>query len=869
MAQNFPYTAEYQNLLIACLVEKSAEFEWIAPELRPNYFTGSQPTVVARCLIEYHKSYSRFPSWTVLRELSLRESAKVKDDNSDDSINEFLDEVKKLDTRDWEHVRDNVTGFLRERAYVVALQKAVKYLQDDKVPETGLSPLFDEASKVGQNLDDMGFIFHADVDRVVKMVTANTYGVQTGFPMLDKIWKNGWGPGWLIVPLAPPKRFKCQHPDTEILMKDGATKRICEIKVGDQVMGDDSTPRNVLSCGDGYGPLYRVEQANGDDYIVNEDHVLCLKRPGCTAFAEITAKDYLRQPKRFKQQWKGYKVGVEFRESPLPSDPYCKGRQLGSEAAKNIPFAYRVNSRRVRLKLLAGLIDESGIYASSCGFIFTSASEELCKDACWIARSLGFKASVKCGKKRCVVRIQGKISEIPVVLLHEAPWKDSDNAHDCTSIKVSRISDGKWFGIEVDGDHRYLHSDFTVTHNSATCINLATNMISPQIAGDVIYYACEISQELAMTRAMCNISGLSGDYMFETPEKFAADVKKKMEEAVAGNLLFKSFASKAASITDIRSHARAAVKQYGLNLKAIFIDYAETVKGDADKNEPEYRKSAAVYTGARALGAELGCCVVMPDRCNKDTTDKPVPSMTSFQGSFEKAGIVDVAFGLCVHRDQGVITGKGIIKIGDLRHLLRASSEPVLVLSHNFETGLDEWKPVLNWFNNGATDTAFLSIKTDAMCQVSARSIVTQDHLFFTPDGNKIKACDLSVGDKIWARTAPATVTDVREFPLQKRKHLRHKIDIEVADNHNYYLASGALVSNCSTDDEYRANTIRWFNFLNRHGQAFQHLRGRVDPVTWRMEFNEEVPYEEESEMREERPGRRRSSVPKELADDK
>jgi hypothetical protein len=37
----------------------------------------------------------------------------------------------------------------------------------------------------------------------------------------------------------------------------------------------------------------------------------------------------------------------------------------------------------------------------------------------------------------------------------------------------------------------------------------------------------------------------------------------------------------------------------------------------------------------------------MPDRCNKDTVDRKVPSMSSFQGSFEKAGIVDVALGLC------------------------------------------------------------------------------------------------------------------------------------------------------------------------------------------------------------------------------
>jgi hypothetical protein len=48
----------------------------------------------------------------------------------------------------------------------------------------------------------------------------------------------------------------------------------------------------------------------------------------------------------------------------------------------------------------------------------------------------------------------------------------------------------------------------------------------------------------------------------------------------------------------------------------------------------------------------------MPDRCNKETVQQQVPNMTSFQGSFEKAGVVDVAIGLCqtdIERAKNVI----------------------------------------------------------------------------------------------------------------------------------------------------------------------------------------------------------------------
>lgn len=815
MATTFPWRAGFQNLLIACLIDQSDEFSYLARELKPNYFVGAQSTLIARCLIDYQAAQDRYPTWTVLRELAARAVDSIPGDRDPEALMIFIDELKAMDTGDWRFVRENLGKFIKERAVNAALQKAVKYLQEDKIPDGGLAPLFDEAARAGQNLDDLGFVFHADVDRVVDLVTGGNYGTASGFPLLDKIWRNGWGPGWLVVPLAPPKRYKCESPDTEILMFDGSVKKICEVVPGDEVMGDDSAPRTVLSCGRGSGPMYRVTQANGDNYTVTHDHVLCVKRLAGTVpvgrfndryhadqIQEITAEEYSRSPEWFKRTWKGYKVGVTFPRSEVPLDPYFLGLWLGDGTAdapsitvgdddpeieryltrfaadsgtgisrypnksrcaqigltrkgcaenpitstlralnviknKHVPSTYKINSRETRLSVLAGLIDSDGNHTKNRGFIFVNTNRQLCDDTCWVARSLGFKSYVRKVRSTCTVQgkkiigqayrtyIQGKISEIPTKLPRKR-GVDSAKASDRTTIKVEPVGHRDWFGIEIDGNRRYLHSDFTVTHNTGFCINVACNIISPQTEGDVLYYACEISQELAMCRALCNISGLNSDYMFDSPEKFRELVNARVKETVAGNLVFKSFSAKAASILDIRQHAKAAVAQLGLkNLKAIVIDYAETVKGDSDKGDPEYRKSAAVYTGARALGAEFGCPVLMPDRCNRETTDKPVPNMTSFQGAMEKAGIVDVAFGLC------------------------------------------------------------------------------------------------------------------------------------------------------STDEEHRGNILRLFNFINRHGPGGQHLRGRVDPMSWRMEFNEEVAYAEQKQMQEDaeetKRGRgargSRSKVPSELTE--
>jgi len=51
---------------------------------------------------------------------------------------------------------------------------------------------------------------------------------------------------------------KCLGKDTDILMYDGTIQKVQDIKVGDILMGDDSTPRNVLSLARGREQMYKV-----------------------------------------------------------------------------------------------------------------------------------------------------------------------------------------------------------------------------------------------------------------------------------------------------------------------------------------------------------------------------------------------------------------------------------------------------------------------------------------------------------------------------------------------------------------------------------------------------------------------------------
>lgn len=390
MPESFDFSANFQDCIIACFIRHPEQFLRFGPILKPNYFLGVQSTIVAKVMIDYAETTRRSASWEVIEQLALDEARSRigADEETKDRITGYLQRLRELDTGDIDFVSGKVVEFARERATLSAIRANIADIQEGKIDHTFIKRI-EEALRVGQNLDDLGYLLHRDAGAAVRKITDTHYGVRTGFPLFDKIWKNGLSPGWLCIFLAPPKRYK-----------------------------------------------------------------------------------------------------------------------------------------------------------------------------------------------------------------------------------------------------------------TAMCLNVAINMISPSIGENVFYYTCEISQELALARCLFNLTGQGSDYMFEQPEKFIILAEEQIQRTVAGNLLIKGFASGAAKVSDIEAHARTAISQTGIIPKAIFIDYAETVNA-SDREQSEHRQSASVYTDARAMGHRLGVPVIMPDRCNRETVSHAVPSMTSFQGAFQKAGIVDLAIGLC------------------------------------------------------------------------------------------------------------------------------------------------------------------------------------------------------------------------------
>jgi elongation factor 1-alpha len=172
------------------------------------------------------------------------------------------------------------------------------------------------------------------------------------------------------------------------MIKTASGKNVCveQLKTGDQVMGDDSTPRTIQSVTSGNGQMYNIIPTSyGNPYCVNGNHILTLKVTGCKHLIydssrdryrvrwmtmeglkektfsrcsygdtylqsaedflneikqskeflqkgqtiDINVQDFLKLNKSSQSMFKGFAAGVDFSKREVTLEPYMLGAWLG------------------------------------------------------------------------------------------------------------------------------------------------------------------------------------------------------------------------------------------------------------------------------------------------------------------------------------------------------------------------------------------------------------------------------------------------------------------------------------------------------------------------------------------------------------
>lgn len=212
----------------------------------------------------------------------------------------------------------------------------------------------EKALYLGRTLDSESLDYienvKASMDTTLKIYSLN-YFILTMLPNFRMGWRNiEWGNMTQLFPwscyLCGRGSGKTETAGTEVVMYDGSLKKIEDIKVGDQVMGPDSTPRTVLETHVCEDDSYYIHQKHGLDYVVNSKHILHLKedkfgysenyygynKKNGQNILEISAEDYVNKTSAGrKKRLYGYRVnGWDLPKQDLPIDPYIFGTWLGN-----------------------------------------------------------------------------------------------------------------------------------------------------------------------------------------------------------------------------------------------------------------------------------------------------------------------------------------------------------------------------------------------------------------------------------------------------------------------------------------------------------------------------------------------------------
>ena len=334
------YSINIERAVLSSILFNPEELEDVLGVLKPKDFYFPAHKKIFEVMVKLHNDAMPIDEEFIRRRLDSKDV--------DDSI---LLEILSANpiTNTLAYVREIKDGSIKRELATLATTIKKVAIEEEMSANEALDTIQGELYKISTDsatseLKDMQVITHdtlSYIEKMKKMGNKHLIGETTGFDALDRK-TTGFNEGDLIIIAARPAMGKCLGRGTKVVMFNGTLKNVEDVKPGDKLMGNDSKPRNVLSITSGTEQMYWVRQNKGVDYRVNESHILSLRRsrtegPHKNAdVLNINVKEFLEKSPKFKNNYKGYKVSVEFKENKMMINPYFLGLWLGDGASAKV-----------------------------------------------------------------------------------------------------------------------------------------------------------------------------------------------------------------------------------------------------------------------------------------------------------------------------------------------------------------------------------------------------------------------------------------------------------------------------------------------------------------------------------------------------
>lgn len=651
----------YQYKLVHEFMADKDFFCNLNPIIEQNKFTDPHLRIFVGLLKEYYEKNDIHPTYDVM-EMLLRD--KAYNDIQREEYIAIVDKIKNTPSEGSKFVQDRAVKFFRQQQMLITAREIEKLASDGKVDNYDkIYELFSKSMTLGVPTD-MGYGVFDNLNETLSDDYRIT--IPTGIDNIDDVLEGGIAKGELGVIIGPSSFGKVQPYHSRIFTPYGR-KLMGDIKVGDEVLGEDGRPHKVTNvfphknwkfykvtfsdgsyteCGKEH--LWSVSENDGDDKVMSLEDILdkgIYKDDKPVFSIPITAP-------------------VEFYPMNFPVKPYEMGLYLANEEdrvlkdvgkfkATGIRYEYLYNILPVRISLLNGMMDGGGYTDEKGNTWFTTRHKELLNDFEILVNSLGgivsynrdendiYKVLIKIYSKD--VKIFG-IKEKQDKVVYPTP---NDCRRYITSVSPSCVCDGQCIMVDSES-HLYLTDNFIVTHN--TSMTTAIAGFAAANGYKVLQIVFEDRVKQIQRKHIARIMNVEAKDLSKT--EYIDGVREQLSHykedfpELEKNLRINRFPSGEKTAWDIERYIKKQVNN-GFRPDLVIVDYFECLehKGDVN-NQSEWEKEGKTMRKFEAMAGELDMAFWIPLQGTKDSVNADLVTMDKAGGSFKKIQVAHVVMSI-------------------------------------------------------------------------------------------------------------------------------------------------------------------------------------------------------------------------------
>ncbi|MEK6365636.1 MAG: replicative DNA helicase [Burkholderia gladioli] len=332
---------------------------------------------------------------------------------------------------------------------------------------------------------------------------------------------------------------------------------------------------------------------------------------------------------------------------------------------KFIPRAYLDAEKSVRLDLLRGLLDTDGWVESSGTVRYSTASPQLARDVCELARSLGAWCSIS--EKATAYTRQGErrdgVTAYVCTISHPDPQslflfegkrerlaagRTRRKMPVIVSIEPTRVTQTQCISVSHP-TRLYITDDYVVTHNTAFSMNIG-EYVAVEYGLPVAVFSMEMPGSQLVMRMLGSVGRLDQHRM--RTGRLTDEDWPKLTHAVQKMSEAQLFIDETGGLNpmELRSRARRLARQCG-KLGLIVVDYLQLMTGSS-QGENRATEISEISRSLKSLAKELDVPVIALSQLNRGLEQRPNkrPVMSDLRESGAIEQDADVI--LFIYRDE-------------------------------------------------------------------------------------------------------------------------------------------------------------------------------------------------------------------------